>query len=415
MVGILLRWLNGYLILNISGNSKERFMKLCELNDILLWKIKKIEDNIRFRVAKRDYKKVLGYVNKTDCTVSIEDKRGLPFFMYKYKKRKCFIIGIVIFIALLLYSNNFIWKINVLGSSIYTDNQILTYVKEELIKPGTKIDDVDCYNIEKILREKYSKIAWISCYIKGTEFNIEISDTIEPDKIETGNSPCDIVAVKDCIIIDMIAKTGVPAVTTGMSIKKGDVLISGAVEIYNDYDELTEINFVVADGYVYGETIYTYYDTFSARHYEKEYTGNEIKFYSLIFGDKICSPYVPEIKYDYYDVINEEKNLKINNTYTAPLSFYLTTVKEYKPVACVYTQEEGFEKAEKKLNLYIDDLKKKGVEILENNVKIEVVDDTFVSSGTIVVKELIGIPRDIDVSNYNLDKLSTDSTKIQGE
>ena len=112
MVGILLRWLNGYLILNISGNSKERFMKLCELNNILLWKIKKIEDNIRFRVAKRDYKKVLGYVNKTDCTVSIEDKRGLPFFMYKYKKRKCFIIGIVIFIALLLYSNNFIWKIN---------------------------------------------------------------------------------------------------------------------------------------------------------------------------------------------------------------------------------------------------------------------------------------------------------------
>ncbi|MBE5945854.1 MAG: sporulation protein YqfD [Lachnospiraceae bacterium] len=415
MVGILLRWLNGYLILNISGNSKERFMKLCELNDILLWKIKKIENNIRFRVSKRDYKKVLGYVKKTDCTVSIEDKRGLPFFMYKYKKRKCFIIGIVIFIILLLYSNNFIWKINILGSSIYTDNQILTYVKEELIKPGTKIDDVDCYNIEKILREKYSKIAWISCYIKGTEFNIEISDTIEPDKIETGNSPCDIVAVKDCIIIDMIAKTGVPAVTTGMSIKKGDVLISGAVEIYNDYDELTEINFVVADGYVYGETIYTYYDTFSARHYEKEYTGNEIKLYSLIFGDKICSPYVPEIKYDYYDVINEEKNLKINNTYTAPLSFYLTTVKEYKPVACVYTQEEGFEKAEKKLNLYIDDLKKKGVEILENNVKIEVVDDTFVSSGTIVVKELIGIPRDIDVSNYNLDKLSTDSTKIQGE
>ena len=413
MFDILLRWLKGYLFINLSGDAKERFIKICRLNDILLWKIKKKNENTCFCVSRKDYKKIEGYAKKTNCHIDINDKCGLPFFMYKYKKRKCFIIGVIFFMFLILYSNIFIWKINVSGSQIYTEEQVLNYIKTELVSPGTKKSEVNCEQIEFLLREKYDKIAWISCYIKGTEFYVEISDTIEPDKIEIMHEPCNIIAVKDATIVDMITKSGISVVENGERIEKGDVLITGVVEIYNDYDELVDINLVAADGFVYGETIYDYYDDFEIRHYEKEYTGNEVSYFSLAFADKMCTPYIPKIEYLHYDIIVDTKDIKVNNTYTAPISFYKTTVKEYVPVAKAYTEQEATEKAKKRLELYIENLEKKGVEILENNVTIEIVEGKLISSGTIVAKELVGIPEIIDSDSVDLSKIK--STEIQGE
>ncbi len=413
MFDILLRWLKGYLIINLNGSTKDRFLKLCKINNIFIWKLKKKDDNICLCVSKKDFKKLEGYAKKTNCQIDINDKRGLPFFMYKYKKRKCFIIGIIFFVFLILYSNKFIWKINVSGSEVYTKEQILNYVKSELVTPGTKKSEVDCNQIEFILREKYNKIAWISCYIIGTEFYVEISDTIEPDKIEPITEPCNIIAVKDSTIVEMITKSGISVVENGERVEKGQVLITGVVEMYNDYDELVDINFVAANGFVYGETVYNYYDSFEMRHYEKVYTGNEVSYFSLAFGDKMCTPYIPKIDYVHYDIINDVKEIKINNTYTAPFSFYKTTVKEYNPEARLFSEQEAFEKSNKRLDLYIENLEKKGVEILENNVTIEVVDGKIISSGTIVAKELIGVPEKIDVDSIDMSKIK--STEIQGE
>lgn len=413
MFDIFLRWLKGYLFINLTGYAKDRFMKLCELNDVFLWKLKRNEDGICFCITKKEYKRIEGYAKKTNCEMDIKDKRGFPFLMYKYKKRKCFLLGALIFLGLIIYSNTFIWKINVSGSETYTEEQILNYVKNELVKPGSKKENIDCNQIEFILREKYNKIAWISCYIKGTEFYVEISDTIEPDMIEIMDTPCNIVAIKDSTVVDMITKSGISVVENGEKVEKGQVLITGVIEIYNDYDELVDINFVTADGFVYGETVYNYYDSFEMRHYEKEYTGNEATYFSLSFADKMCTPYIPKIKYAHYDIVTDIKDVKVNNTYTAPFSFYKTTIKEYNPVPKVYTEQEAREKAKKRLDLYIENLKKKGVEILENNVTIEVVDGKLISSGTLVTKELVGVPEEIDMESVDMDKIN--SIEIQGE
>ena len=60
--------------------------------------------------------------------------------------------------------------------------------------------------------------------------------------------------------------------------------------------------------------------------------------------------------------------------------------------------EEAKEKAVDKLNIYIDNLKKKGVEILENNVTISIENDKCTAKGTIVTKELIGVPETLNIT-----------------
>ncbi|MCM1208512.1 MAG: sporulation protein, partial [Ruminococcus sp.] len=62
-----------------------------------------------------------------------------------------------------------------------------------------------------------------------------------------------------------------------------------------------------------------------------------------------------------------------------------------------YTDEEAEEKAENKLQVYIDDLRKKGVEILENNVTISIRNGKCHADGHLVTSELVGIPSDISL------------------
>lgn len=70
----------------------------------------------------------------------------------------------------------------------------------------------------------------------------------------------------------------------------------------------------------------------------------------------------------------------------------MTVTKYYQPIyeTKTYTEEEARKKQEQLLQTYIADLKKKGVEILENNVTIECKDGECLASGILVVREILG-------------------------
>ncbi len=399
MLKKLIIWIKGYLILYISGINKDRFLNLCIKNNIEIWNIYEKDGGKYLHISRKAYKELDNYLGKTRVTVKIIDKTGLPYLFYRYKKRKIFLLGLIIFIGIIYSFSFFIWDINVSGEGKYTDEQIINKLAEYNIKPGTPIKNIDCSMLEKKLRSDYEDIAWISCEIKGTRLNISINETIIPDNIKENISPCNIIAVKDGVITDIYIESGTRVKDKGDEVKKGDILITGAVNLYNDYDELIETSYVPANGSIYAMVTRNYYDCFDLSHYEKEYTGNEIKDYGLCFAGNCFNPYRPKIKYNNYDIVNTDKKIKLGSFFYLPVSLKKSFVKEYKPVLKQYDNKEAENKAREKLNAYIDDLNKKGVEILENNVKIEIDENQCVAQGKIITKELIGVPADITIIN----------------
>ena len=89
-------------------------------------------------------------------------------------------------------------------------------------------------------------------------------------------------------------------------------------------------------------------------------------------------------------IINEEYKLKLAGDFYLPIAINVTKLRIYKAVLNTYTDEEAFYKADKRLSVYLDDLRKKEVEILENNVKIEINHQDCVSRGTLTVIERTG-------------------------
>lgn len=396
MLKAFMKWLRGFLIITISGSARDRFLNICSKNNIIMWNVKLTENGTSAYISGKNYRRMLPYADKTGVKLEIHDKRGLPFFFYKYRKRKCFALCLLLCICTIYIFTLFIWDINISGETVYTKEQIRQDIVDNYIPLGTFKRDVDCAGLEKELRERYDQIAWISCEIKGTQLNITLTETLEPNMIRESETPCNIVAVKDGLVTDIVTRSGTAIVSGGDEVEKGDILITGVVNIYNDYDELLETQYLPSSGDVYAIIEYKYDDSFSMEYYDKEYEPKEHKYYGVGFGDNFFMPFRPKSEKNIEQVI-EDKKLVLAGDFYLPVSVRQTTARKYTPVLKKYTDEEAREKAKKREAVFLSDLRKKGVEILENNVTIKIVNGSCVASGVIVAREIIGIPSEINM------------------
>ena len=88
-IAILLRLLLGYVRVEIEGYYIERFINICQLRKILIWNLKREKGvKLYINIGIKDYKKLREISRKTNCKIKILKKKGLPFFINKYKKRK---------------------------------------------------------------------------------------------------------------------------------------------------------------------------------------------------------------------------------------------------------------------------------------------------------------------------------------
>lgn len=396
MMNKLKNWFVGTLSIQLSGLGKDRLLNLCKKNDIQIHKLLQEDEYYRFTVTTGDYNKLKRYNEKIKTDINVIDKNGLPHFLYKYKKRKIFLLSFLLFLCFLLMFSNYVWNISVYGNSIYTDVEIIQDVKENYVKLGTPKSKINCSDLEKRLREKYDKVAWISCELKGTNLIINIEETLSSQPNIKSNHSCNIIAYKDAIITDVVINNGERLVSSGDEVKKNDILITGVVNIYNEYDELIETNYTSASGTVYGIVEYDYYDEFSLQTNKKQYTGKTKKSYYIEIFNNILKLPSKDIKYKNYDIVTENHRIKIFDDFYMPISVSKNEYNEYTTKPVTLSNEQAKKQAMTKLNSYIDKLKKKGVSIIENNVTIDIVDGKCVASGRIKCKEIVGIPAPID-------------------
>ncbi len=390
------KWFHGQVELEITGWGSDRLMNICKRNDITIFNMKYIEDGYCFIVSSKDFKKIMYYNNKITSKIKIKNKTGLPNIFFKYRKRKIFALcAILCFMGIFLFTN-YIWNISIIGNQIYTKEELIEIINNDYIPLGYKKSKINCSELEKQLRERFTNIAWISCEIKGTNLIVNINETIPNNLSLKTSGPCNIIAYKDSIITDIITTKGIKLVSAGDQVKKNDILITGVVNISNEYDELIETNYINADGMVWGIVDYNYNDKFSMDTTKKKYTGKTKKHIDInITNNNISLP--TKNNFNTYDTISISKKISLFNNLYFPLGYTTKIYKEYEMTNIKYTPEEAYDVARLRLASYIENLKKKGVSILENNVKITIVNDVCIASGIIKCKEVIGIPAEIEI------------------
>jgi similar to stage IV sporulation protein len=393
----------------MKGRSPERFINLCSNRYIYLWDLKHVDGDYEFQIMVKDYLKLRPIAKKTGTIPYIRKRFGLPFLIKKYKNRKGYFLGILMFGFILYILSLFIWDINVLGGYSYTEEAMIKFLRNNQIYTGILKKEVSGQAIEELIRGTYNDIGWVSAEIKGTRLIVKITETNMPTPAVTATENCHIIATKDCIITRIVTRTGTPLVEIGSVVKKGDILVSGVNDIIGDNAILVEKKPVIADADIYGKTFYDYKDSFSLNYIEKQFTGKVKKEYGISFFLKKFNLYKPRIPYTKYDIIGNEFMLHLNENFYLPISLRINQYEEYEEVKRKYTKEEAGAIALEVLNRYLTKLEENDVLIIENNVKIAIKNNSCIATGKIIVEEPVKAFRAIEDSEWrNIDTDESD-------
>lgn len=223
---ILLSYICGYVNISIEGYFIERFINMCISKRILLWNTKRDKSTyMQTNISIKDFKKIKEVAKKTKCRININRKKGLPFMLNKYKKRKIFVLALVAIIISILATSRYIWNIEIQGNEKIEAEEILQQLNEKGIVIGAQKSKINTEEIIRGIRLQRDDIAWMSIDLNGTNAIIKIVENTEKPEIIDKNDYCNIVANKSGVITKINAKTGTPVVKIGDVVTKDTILV----------------------------------------------------------------------------------------------------------------------------------------------------------------------------------------------
>lgn len=368
-----LRYIKGFLLIHIAGYSPERFMNLCRLNGIVLWDIIPRESYYECKIARADYPKIETFLKKTKVKAEIRKEYGLPFFMHKNRKRKIFFAGIILSILFIYGMSFFIWSFTFYGNQMIHEDILLRFVNSLGVNYGTYKKDIDIPMIEEEIREYFNGISWVSVRISGTGLVVSIKENeiLEKSQEKETLEYDDLICGTAGQVVNMITRKGVPLVKVGDEVAVGTVLVEGKVPIYDNDGNIVSYDYVDADADVTIRTQYPIHRSVSRYYRHKNYTGNEYTIPYVRFGQHYFCTVYHKNTYNLYDVVVKENTNELLTEFSIPLFWGSRKYCEYVEIEDLYNDEEGIVLLKQFLEETIKELNEKGVQIIENNVKIE--------------------------------------------
>lgn len=363
--------LRGYLKIRISGYSPERFLNLCKHKEIEMWGLEANSNTYEMFMTVKGFRKLKPILRKTKTRITILERYGVPFFFFKYRKRKLFFGGIFLCIAIIFTLSRYIWNIDVKGNQTITDEIVIEYLEKTGVFHGMKRSDVNCEKIDTGIRKNFNQIIWVSASLEGCNIFIQVKENTDTFQVsQTEENPADLIATTEGTILEIVTRSGVPCVKEGDTVKTGDLLVSGTVEVINDAGEVIREEYKAADADIYAEVIIPYEDVCETIYQEKVYTNKRHKFvYMNLFGYHIGFG-IKNNKTKNYEITSEEKQLKLNQNFKLPIYFGKNQGKGYKLQKRERTKEEKEIILNHNLELYCKELEEGGIVILEKQMEL---------------------------------------------
>lgn len=417
----------------VTGEETLRFVNLCRNNGIELRHLVRRENAIQMEIDAENFKKLRPLVRKTHVKIHILNRHGPAFFFYRHKRRWWFLLGMTVFAGMIYMLSLFVWQIDIDGNRKYTDALILQALAQMDVKTGCRKSEIDLPEIEEELRIMYNEITWVSASITGTKLQIElregdlkisgssgggqtgnvkrVENRENNPKTQNGESetdlPANLVADEDAIITNLVVRRGTVAVRYGDEVKKGDVLIEGKVYIYNEDETLKKVDYLTAEGDVFGKYQELYEKHYQRKHEVRSYTGKNYRELGVeIVGKSFCLPVWENIlkkqleENTLSEVWSWKKQFRLTPTFYLPFALEYTEYVPYENVVEEYTDEVIKKMAEEELQKYLNELEKKGVQIISNSVTISLDADGGHVKGTLILDGPIG--KEVPISSEHM-------------
>ncbi len=322
---------------------------------ISLWDISEEGAAMCMKAAENHLELLQLCAEKTGCKFEILERGGLPVFLSRLCKKQAFAAGLLCFAAGLLLLSSFVWVVRIEGNERLPEGELLAACEKMGLHAGAWKRSVDTRAVTEGLLEGFADIAWVSVGIRGTDATVRLSETIERVEMPEQDTPYDIVAAADGVILQITAERGTPVALAGDVVKKGDVLISSALTIGLEGEE-QHTEYTAAEGTVIARVWQWLTEEVPLQYEETIYSGVEKENDSLIFSGQELDLLHPDGQMKWEKELLFERAFRLGD-FKLPLVWRRERWRAYETV----TRERSVEAAKTILEEKIGEAAKKGL------------------------------------------------------
>ncbi len=350
--------LKGFILVEVEGFFIERFINLCNVNNIRIWDMETTRNgSICIKTDKSSFRNVKKIAKKVKCTAKIKKKKGIYFLLFRYRKRRVSFIFACIMVAFLIILSTFILRIDITGNERISSKVIEESSRRAGLYIGKNTFFISKRKVIDYIRADLEDLAWVGVELRGTTAKITVVEKIKSEENIDKNVRGDIISTESGVITKIIAESGTSKYITGSYITKGSIAISGIVE-----SKFLETEYVRAKGIVRVKKDNVFQQVIKYKENVKEYTGKYRKgigFY--IKNKKYEVKYLPKDRK--YDISIDVKKIKILGS---EFIFDIYRYNEYNIKKVERNYEETLKIFEKYRIEYEKDMTKNGARILSN-------------------------------------------------
>ncbi len=342
----------GYYRFFVNGRAAERVLNRLMVMNTDIFDIERISEfEISFNVGLRHCKKIKSVLDEMR-SVGIKYRtvlHGFPEVLYRYRKRTGLAAGIILSCFLIWLSSLFVWTIEIQGLKLITDETMREMLCDAGLYEGKKISDIDFDNLRFALINKYPEISYVTFFVSGTHTLVSVSERDFPPDTSKNNDPYNLVAKCDGVIVDSAVSDGMTVVKKGDFVKKGDLLVSGIVEL-----QTTAYKTVHAKGHVYAQTVHEFSVNIPFESHEKVYTGAEVVKRKLeILNFSIPLYLTADCGFEKYEAYKRTENVILFDAIRLPFRLTETSFAEYKTPVTYLTFDKAKNKAYDSYKAYV--------------------------------------------------------------
>ncbi|MBQ8526805.1 MAG: sporulation protein YqfD [Clostridia bacterium] len=387
-MGGFLRYITGTRRVRIVCGDGGKLLSECVRRHVHIWNIiRKDVITYEFSLYTSSFGELEDIAKRIKCELTVIREQSLIKQLFRYRHRKVFAAGFIMFLGIIAFVSAFISDITVEGNKDIPTEEIIAELSEAGFKEGMFRYGINVRKIQQSMMLRYSKLTWIWIDIHGTHATVSVQERIAKPDIEDKTDYCNLVASRDALITELMPRGGRPAVKIGDVVRKGDVLISGIADT-----KTGGIRYMHADGIAKGRTWYELDGVYSHTRCDRYLTGNEEKRLSLTVGTHVFPVFSKNTTtFKLYEHSKNEQKFKFFKK-TLPISF---TIDAYCEIIEEHTEISDSDVVSTAVSVLSENLSKS----LEGKKELTVISKTHTSnkldSGNIYVKVCFECSEDI--------------------
>lgn len=218
-----------------EGGHALRMPGLLAAEDVPLYRVTPTGLGFEAEIDARHYRKAAKAARRTGTRIRLREKHGIPFWLFRNRKREGVFAGILLAAAVMTALSQFLWVVRIDGTlEHYTESQLREQLRDYGLREGALVSGLDAASIEQSMMIANDDLAYIAVNLRGSTAEVIVRPrTRMEEEPGTGGQPANVVSLYDGVVRSMEVYSGTPQVKVGDTVRAGDLLISAIVETAN--------------------------------------------------------------------------------------------------------------------------------------------------------------------------------------